>query len=110
MSNIKMAEVYFHIKTSQIGVGESNWDCSNSSAINIVATGTATTLEVDFEGKVGDVWTKTTGVRLDNLETSNKIDEKDVAYQIDLTGFKYFRANLVNITGGDITVYGYAVQ
>jgi hypothetical protein len=110
MSNIKMAEVYFHIKESQPSVGESNWDCSSSSAINIVATGTATAFEIDFEGKVGDVWSKTTGVRLDNLAILNKMDTKEVAYQVDLTAFKNFRANLVSVTGGDITIYGYAVK
>lgn len=110
MSNEKMAEVYFHIKTTQVSTGESNWDCSNVSVINIVVTGTATAFQIDFEGKVGDTWGKTTGIRLDNLATLNSMNTKEIIYQVDLTAFKNFRTNLVSVNGGEITVYGYAVK
>lgn len=110
MSNEKMAEVYFHIKTNQIGVGESHWDSSGVSAINIVATGSATSFEVIFEGKVGDTWSPVIGVRLDNLAICGKMDSKEVIYQIELTALKRFRCRLSSISGGEITVYGYAVK
>lgn len=106
----KIAEVYFHIKATQAGIGEDKWDSTEATTINLIATGTATSFKVNLEGKIGETWSPITSVRLDNLSICETIGVKEITHQADLIGFRGFRCNLTDIVDGDITIYGYAVN
>jgi hypothetical protein len=110
MANGGIDKIYFHEAESTINIGEEWWVSLGASTINIVVTGTATSFEMNFEGKLDETWSKVMGVRLDNLSLSDKADTKEKIYQVDLTGIEKFRCNLTSVTGGNVTVYGFAVD
>lgn len=110
MSNRYIEPINFYTNaTAPQPVGIEWFNDYEAETINIVASGTATALNATLEGKIGDIWVTLKAVNLDTYKLTNTIDTLNVGYQVDLTGFKSIRMNLISVDAS-VTIQGFAVK
>jgi hypothetical protein len=110
MANGGMEKLYFHDNVTTIGVGREWTNGYRASTINLVASGSCSSFQIKLEGLNCGTWCPIQAIALETYDISNIIDKKDTIYQADLNGLEGFRCNLISVSGGGITIQGFAVN
>ncbi len=93
--------------TAHAGV---EFQINNYKALNIKVAGTSTSREVVFEVAGFDgVYEPIQGIKVQDFSMSNKATGNNESWQFDVTGFVTFRARIVTVNGGNVTIKGRAV-
>lgn len=105
----KVTDFVLQDSVTTIGTG-TPFDIGSNRTLTISITGTSVSRTINFE--VSDIdgnFTSIMGVKLKDLTTDIRGVESGEKWTFDVTGLQQFRANLVAVSGGTVTVKGKAV-
>lgn len=109
--NRAISNITFYNNTSTISDGELFNITSDASTLNVdfvITEGTTFTAIFEAKVDVNSEWDQISAFNLRTLDFSTKATTDDT-YQIDLSGFSYFRVRLSAIASGTLNCYGKAV-
>jgi hypothetical protein len=113
MSNTSIGgTIVFHDGTTTASNGKEWVVKKNATTLSLSISGTSLDAVLNFEAKNDDDedWTYVNALNYNTLDLYTSLTLASGLYQIDLTGLKYFRCRVSDITGGDVNVIGRAVN
>lgn len=112
MSNRPLRDEILFQETTIVGNGEVYNVDVEASTLALSVSGSSTDAVLNFEAKNrdDDDWTLINALNYETLDLSTSIILTPGLYQIDLTGLKYIRCRISDITNGDVLIVGRVVD
>lgn len=103
-----MITVYFHKEATTTGNGIEFEPVGGDKfgSVKIDISGTATSIDIRFEGFMNNRWLPMNGVDLSDYNIANLSTAKDKRFEMDVAGYNKIRMRVNAISGGNITILG----